>query len=471
MKSKFLKMFGALLMVSAGLLTPVSRSWAALPAGFEVYFNNPDGTKDLNSPGLDFRFKNYVDLASLTTIYACIYDIDNSTAIAALNSALDRGCTVYFICDADAVSTKTVSGLANWNSIKTVNKIRTSAGEEVHNKFCVIEGSSVWTGSWNATNNDTYQNNNNAIIVRSTSMAEIYKNEFIEMYGTPLRAGASRIGSAKTLTTNNGKTENINGVLVDIYFSPYQSPESTSKAIGDEVLLAAKELDFCMFNFSDTSLGDDLLSIYFNKNVKVAGVVDLGQDSTEYSKLLSSGIPVIADSNRYNMHNKFSVIDPLNSSAVTITGSHNWTATANTQNDENTLIIHSQAITQMYYDEFQLLYKIVVATETTSTAPGKAVDNLKIIPSPITGNSATIGFNLSTNATAAVVKLYTLTGSLVKEITVSGIHSGYNEVSWNCSNDSDEKVASGVYIAGVEAETPDGTFRKLKKFAVIKVKQ
>jgi hypothetical protein len=439
---------------------------ANLPSGFEVYFNNPDGAQDLNSPGLDFRFKAYLDAASNTTIYACIYDIDNSTAIFALNSALDRGCTVYFICDADAVSTKTVSGLANWNSIKTVNKIRTSAGNEVHDKFCVIEGSSVWTGSWNATDNDTFQNNNNAVVVRSTGIAEIYKKEFGEMYGTPLSSHASRFGSAKQLTSNNGKTESVNGVLVDIYFSPYQSPSNTSDAIGAEILLAAKKVDFCMFQFSDSNLGDDLINVFYNKNVSVAGIVDLGQDSTQFSKLVSTGIPVIADTNRYNLHHKFGVIDPFSSNAVTITGSHNWTATANTDNDENTMIIHSPAVAQAYSDEFDRLYKVIESSRPIS----KAVENVIVYPSPVKNNSASIGFNLSSNVTSAVVKIYTMSGLLVREIPVSNITSGSNTALWDCTNDSSEKVASGLYIAKVEATTPDGTFFKTEKFAVLKEK-
>lgn len=463
MKIKFLSIF----LIISFYFFPFTNLFCEIPPGFEVYFNNPTGTSDANSPGLDFRFKNYVDLASNTTIYAALYDIDNSTAIAALNSALNRGCTVYFICDADAVSVKTFDLL----KMTATYKIRTTAGGEVHNKFCVIENSSVWTGSWNTTNNCTYQNNNNVIIIHSADVANIYKNEFIEMYGSPLRTGSSRFGSKKTLTTNNGTTKNVNGVRVDIYFSPYQQPKSTSKAISDEILLASKGLYFCLFNFSDSTLGDNIVSIH-NKNVNVAGIVDLGQDSTQFSKLVSTGIPVVADANRYNLHDKFAVIDPFETNARVITGSHNWSATANEDNDENTVIVYSAGIAQAYYEEFQRLYKAATVSTTTITTANlsRAVENVKVYPSPVTKGITTIAFDLSSNVTSAAVKIYSISGKLVTEIPVANMYSGYNKVSWDCTNDSKEKVASGLYIAIVEATTPDGTFRKLEKFAVLKGK-
>lgn len=466
MKIKILRF---LLLCTPCFLPSTSYLFSDVPPGFEVYFNKPTGTGDANTPGIDFRFKNYVDSARNTTIYAAFYDIDNSTAIAALNSALNRGCTVYFICDGDQVSTSTLSG------IKTVNKIRTTLGNQVHNKFCVIADSSVWTGSWNPTNNDTYQNNNNAIVIRSTAIAKIYENEFLEMYNN------NRFGSAKTLTTNNGKTEYVNGVKVKIYFSPYNSPTvgGTNKVIANEIkgtnlISSAREkISFCLFSFttnsSDSQIYDSLVDV-INLGVQVYGIFDITQTDSQstYAKLRSTGAYVAYNADarniNYNLHHKFGVIDPFTTNAKAITGSHNWSNSANTQNDENTLVIYSTGIAKEYYEEFQRIYKNVGPISTPSK---KAVDKVVVYPSPAKNRTA-IGFEISSEVTSASVKIYTLSGELAKEITPVITPGVYNEILWNCDNDDGEKVASGLYILKIEATTADKTFFATEKFAVIK---
>ena len=492
MKSKFLKICAALILISIFQLLSSSGFCAALPAGFEVYFNNPNGTQDLNAPGMDFRFKNYLDAASNTVIYAAFYEIDNSTAIAAMNSALNRGCTVYIISDADNYTSVTDSATFNV-SIKTKYKKMTSLGNEVHNKFCVIKGSSVWTGSWDPTDNHVYKNNNNVVIIRSTAIAEHYEMEFSTMYWL------EKFGSAKAAAINpqawNSKTEVVNGVTVKINFSPYSLPVRTNTLILNELKgSSADSIDppqtdiyFCMFTFTD----DDIASALIGEHalgINVKGVLDNNSNS-EYYVLRSSGVDAVmtvtngsvADGGTGGgfLHHKFGVIDPSGAKARVITGSANWTpggtgsasATASTENDENTVVIYSPAIAQLYKDEFLRLYKVVSASVTVSVTPTNAVDNVRVSPSPVTNNTAAIGFDLSSNVKSAVVKIYSLTGLPVKEIQVAGINSGRNEVAWDCTNKSSDRVASGIYFADVEASTPDGTFRKIKKFAVIKGKQ
>lgn len=450
--------------------------YSSVPPGFEVYFNSPTGSADANSPGINIRFKNFVDAAENTIIYAAFYDIDNVDAITALNSALNRGCTVYLICDADQVSTNTFSSI----TISPEYKVRTSSGSEVHNKFCVIKDSSVWTGSWNATDNGTYQNNNNAIIIRSTSIAEIYYNEFWHMWDN---GGGGTVGSAKTLTANNGKTEYVNGVKVKIYFSPYSSPTlgGTNKAISNEIIgtnvisSVLENVSFCLFSFAitgDSQIYDSMIDV-MNLGIDVYGIFDItqGNNQTTYANLRSSGAYVTYNAStrniQYNLHHKFAVIDPFTTNAKVITGSHNWSASANEDNDENTLIIYSTGIAQAYYEEFQKLY--IIAGPVSSPLKN-AVDNVVIYPSPARG-STKIGYDVSSGVMSVTIQIYSLSGELVKEINPSITPGTYNEVSWDCSNDDSETVASGLYIVKVNATTADETFFVTEKFAVIKGKE
>lgn len=464
-----------ILLISFLLYTLYFTLYAAIPPGFEVYFNNPTGSADANTPGINIRFKNFVDAASDTIIYAAFYDIDNETAITALNSALNRGCTVYFICDADATNTGIFTSSL---TISAEYKVRTSSGSQVHNKFCVIKDSSVWTGSWNPTNNDTYQNNNNAIIVRSASIAEIYYNEFWHMWDN---GGGGTVGAAKTLTANNGKTEYVNGVKVKIYFSPYNSPTvgGTNKVISNEIMgtnvisPALENVSFCLFSFTsnanDEQIYDSMISV-MNRGIDVYGIFDItqGDNNNTYANLRSSGAYVTYNAStrdiNYNLHHKFAAIDPFTVNAKVITGSHNWSNNANTVNDENTLIIYSTGIAQAYYEEFQKLY--IIAGPVSSPLKN-AVDNVIIYPSPARGRTK-FGYDISSGVTSVTVQIYSLSGELVRELNSSITPGMYNEVSWDCTNDDSETVASGLYIVKVNATTADETFFITEKFAVIK---
>ena len=48
------------------------------------------------------------------------------------------------------------------------------------------------------------------------------------------------------------------------------------------------------------------------------------------------------------MHNKFCIVDDQ----ITLTGSYNWTARADLENDENLLVIESKEIARIYKEQF-----------------------------------------------------------------------------------------------------------------------
>ena len=52
----------------------------------------------------------------------------------------------------------------------------------MHNKFVVIDGLEVWTGSMNFTVNGAYRNDNNLIHIRSTQIGRELHVEFEEMF-------------------------------------------------------------------------------------------------------------------------------------------------------------------------------------------------------------------------------------------------------------------------------------------------
>lgn len=480
MKIKILSIF--LIIIFYFLTLMLTHLFCGVPPGFEVYFNEPNssGTYDpkaKENTKLDFVFYDFINSATLnqkTTIYAAFYDIDNSTAIAALNLAYSRGSAVYLICDADAVSTTT------FNSITTTSKIRTSAGNEVHNKFCVIKDSSVWTGSWNLTNNDTYANNNNVVVIYSSEAAKYYEMEFTNMFSRNIFGVAK--GTSTDSTSWNGKTVNVNGTPVKIYFSPYSNTLNSAiinelrgnTQLSTPIPAPFNSIYFAQFTFTDDNIKDQIIQKHKN-GLGINGILD-DNSTSMYDELRSTGVAVVLDYNFSSfqggrLHHKFCVIDEGYKNARVITGSANWTPTATGQpasgsgeNDENIIIIYSTGIAKLYYEEFQKLYLLAGPVATPSK---KAVSDVVVYPSPAK-NKTTIGFELSSNVTSVAVKIYTLSGELAKEITPSITPGVYNEVLWNCDNDDGEKVASGLYILKIEATTADKTFFAIEKFAVIK---
>jgi len=74
---------------------------------------------------------------------------------------------------------------------------------------------------------------------------------------------------------------------------------------------------------------------------------------SEYQRLLASGINVVLDGNPYLMHHKVAIID----SKIVITGSYNWTLSAEDRNDENLIIFEDKDLAQAYEEEFYRVWK------------------------------------------------------------------------------------------------------------------
>ena len=88
----------------------------------------------------------------------------------------------------------------------------------------------------------------------------------------------------------------------------------------------------------------------------VTVIGDDNQAAGRYSKteyLSDSGIPVRLGGGYGHMHHKFAVID----SELVITGSYNWSNSAETRNDENLLIIRDRELAAQYLREFERLWK------------------------------------------------------------------------------------------------------------------
>jgi len=93
--------------------------------------------------------------------------------------------------------------------------------------------------------------------------------------------------------------------------------------------------------------------------LNVAGVMDADQvtssQGTEYDAFMQAGMNVRLDGNQDGLlHHKVIIIDQY----IVITGSYNFTASAEENNDENVVIIFSQEIAAKFMQEFQHVHDL-----------------------------------------------------------------------------------------------------------------
>lgn len=304
----------------------------------------------------------YIDMAS-ETLDITMYDLVDTTdgevirIINAINAAYDRGVTVRYITDNEP------ENLLLDSLNPSIPLLRGNQDAIMHDKFIIIDAETIdssWvmTGSTNHTIANLNKDYNNIICIQDHQLAKAYELEFNEMWGstgpTPNETEAL-FGSEKT--DNTPHQFNIGGVLVESYFSP---SDGTTAQIVDAIDAAQATVEFAMLVFTENTLGNAIVNAH-NRGVEVKGIIDYtGYSGDEFDYLLSEGVNVLdyinEDGSQWpegaTLHHKYAIIDHDTENAVLITGSHNWSASAESINDENTLIIHDRNIANLYHQEF-----------------------------------------------------------------------------------------------------------------------
>lgn len=121
-----------------------------------------------------------------------------------------------------------------------------------------------------------------------------------------------------------------------------------------------RSIDVAMYCFTRRDLAWALVRAK-NRGVKVRVILDESNSHSKYSKFRffeNKGINVKL--HEITMHNKFAIID----GKILITGSYNWTASAEERNRENILIIkNAPDLTDKYQQEFDKLWESSIYAE------------------------------------------------------------------------------------------------------------
>lgn len=306
-----------------------------------VYFTDPEVSGSVDKRGgPDAHLVSAIDRARLSVDMA-IYDLNLWSIRDALLAAHRRGVAVRVVCESDNMDRPEMQTLIE-AGIPILCDRRQGL---MHNKFVIIDRLEVWTGSMNFTLRGAYQNNNNLIRIRSTNLARNYLVEFEEMFVDDLFGPRSPANTPYS-------TLSIDGTLLEVYFSPDDgAAREIVRLIGD----ADESIYFLAFSFTSDDIGAAMLD-RAEAGVTVAGVIEASQYRTnvgsEFDTLRAAGLDVRLDGNPYNMHHKVIVLD----GKTVITGSYNFSASAEKRNDENTLVIHNEDVAGLFLEEFERVF-------------------------------------------------------------------------------------------------------------------
>jgi len=311
-------------------------------AEIEVFFSDPDNPNAGSYRGGPDEALAQAIREARFSVDVAVYHLNLWSIRDALIAAHNAGVKVRVVAESDNLDELEIQDLQE-AGVEVLGDRRESL---MHNKFVVIDGQEVWTGSLNFTVNGAYNEDNNLIHLRSTKLAENYTAEFEEMFVQDM------FGDNIIARTPNPSLV-IDGTPVETYFSPDDGAAAHIIAVLQN---ADESIYFLAFSFTS----DDIAGILLERaaaGVTVAGVFEESQyysnTGGEFDRLAAAGLDVRLDGNLNNMHHKVIIID----GKIVVAGSYNFSRSAEEFNDENTLIIYSPQAAALYLAEFERVFE------------------------------------------------------------------------------------------------------------------
>ena len=229
----------------------------------------------------------------------------------------------------------------------------------MHNKFIILDGQSVWTGSTNMTDDAFTLMENNIVQIDSAPLAAYYAEEFEQLWKKENFDNTGDIRTVAAPITFSGQSGTAR-----VMFSPGLGHEIDSE-IARRVREARRRVRICSLLINSGTLIAELGNLLERGNVAVDGIYDRTQMADVYrqwqevpqnrwkigalqeiiarAKLVGkNSTPYTPTSTHDFMHNKVLVIDD-----TVITGSYNFSRSAEF-NAENILFIESAPLAETY---------------------------------------------------------------------------------------------------------------------------
>ncbi len=333
--------------------TPSAAPSSLPPAGaagewWEVYFTDPQtaNNPDALAGSIEEKLIGFIDDAQ-TSVHIAAFEFNLTPVAEALIAAQQRGVEVRWVTDDengldyDIQPGRGQFGIMQAAGIGVRDDDRAAL---MHNKFWIFDRQSVWTGSTNVTVNGIFKQNNNVLVLRSPEIAAMYEREFAEMW-------SGQFGRRAPSDLNH-QWADLNGTPIQVIFSAEDNALANLIALVSE---AQTSIRFLAFSFTDDGLAQAMID-RARAGVDVKGVFETFGSNSEYSELKtfqSAGVPVRQDGGDSILHHKVIVID----NSIVVTGSLNFSANADENNEENVVILENAEIAAEYLREFDKLWE------------------------------------------------------------------------------------------------------------------
>jgi phosphatidylserine/phosphatidylglycerophosphate/cardiolipin synthase-like enzyme len=430
-----------------------------------AYFNT-----EVNSVVATGSVAEYIENAMEDTLIAyinraeesidfCIYNINNSglnNISDALNSAHDRGVKIRFITGGSTAHLGTDDLISAIPVLESPDNSETGL---MHNKFASIDANSddplkswVLSGSTNLTVDQVNSDANNMIFIQDQSLAKVYQIEFEEMWGgsgDQPNYSLSKFGADKADNTPHEII--VGGNRVQSFFSP---SDGTNQQIINAINTADNDLNIETMLITRSDLAYSIKDAE-ERGVEVHVITNAsGGNSSTVNDILNDALPagkyIFDSSASATLHHKLAIVDANHAASdpQVITGSHNWSNSANDRNDENTLIIHSAEIANQYFQQFAYRFAenggdLVVSAENIE------VKNIVVYPNPTVEK-----VSISSQIPIARILLFDLSGKIIQErVSVNS-----NLIELEMKNET-----PGVYILKVESSNGKENSYKIVK--------
>ncbi len=320
---------------------PSTRWW-------DVYFTDPLTISDpaIITGSVEEKLIQLINDAK-TSIHIASFEFSLTPVAEALIAAKSHGVDVKWVTDDEnGLDYDTQPGRGQFALLSAAGiELKDDAGRSalMHNKFWIFDGQVVWTGSTNISVNGIFKQNNNALVIRSEQIAHIYEREFQELW-------SGQLGPRAPSTVSN-QWAILDGTPIQVLFSAEDHVVSNLIALVND---AQTSIRFLAFSFTDYPLAQAMID-KAKAGVDVQGVFEtFGSTGTssELKTFWCAGLPVRQDGNGSFLHHKVIVID----GNIVVTGSLNYSSSADDENEENVVIIDNPEIAALYLQEFDKLW-------------------------------------------------------------------------------------------------------------------
>ncbi len=361
-----------------------------------VYFT---GTID-SSKALPGNFANALDNLEQRAIDAiagaaksvdiAAYELKSPAVVQALCKTKERGVRVRIVTDNEANKSELwesnrkilkrygvpILDDEGWPLMKNRKKLLPGNSSQMHDKFIIVDGKEVLTGSYNFSPTGLISMQN-LVVLRSSAAAKSYTEEFEVMWGGSGEVPDTTSAKFHQYKTGLKTSSELVPKKISVFFAPMNKEKTRRnflQLIADTITIEAKhDIKICAFSFSeDIEISAAIQEKFEKENIDVMGVFDnslargdwtLYNAMTQNKKskrpwnIAAKAFMAFEDN---DLHHKYILIDAENPDKndvpIVITGSFNFSKNANEKNDDNFLIIRDREIVNQYLQEFYARY-------------------------------------------------------------------------------------------------------------------